>query len=88
MDVSDRRMQVQMTQEAKIASDFLYIRSIFAVVGFVSALTARGVRPTGRVAFLYASFSFFSLPVTLLRVMMTAMMMAMTRKMPTMPLSI
>ena len=85
MDVSDRRMQVQLTQEAKIASDFLYIRAIFAVAGFVSALTARGVRPTGRIAFLYASF--FSLPVTLLRIMMTAMMMAMTRKMPIMPLS-
>ena len=38
MDVSDRRMQVQLTQEAKIASDFSYIRAIFAVVGFVSAL--------------------------------------------------
>ena len=40
MNVSDRRMQVQLTQEAKIASDFLYIRAIFAVVGFVSALAA------------------------------------------------
>ena len=40
MDVSDRRMQVQLTQEAKIASDFLYIRAIFAVAGFVSALRA------------------------------------------------
>ena len=39
MDVSDRRMQVQLTPEAKIASDSLYIRAIFAVVGFVSALT-------------------------------------------------
>ena len=39
MDVSDRRMQVQLTPEAKIASDFLYIRAIFAVVGFVSALS-------------------------------------------------
>ena len=38
MDVSDRRMQVQLTQEARIASDFLYIRAILAVVGFVSAL--------------------------------------------------
>ena len=38
MDVSDRRMQVQLTQEAKIASDFYFIRAIFAVVGFVSAL--------------------------------------------------
>ena len=41
IDVSDRRMQVQLTQEAKIASDFFFIRAIFAVVGFVSALTAR-----------------------------------------------
>ena len=40
MDVSDRRMQVQLTQEAKIASDFSYIRAILAVVGFVSALRA------------------------------------------------
>ena len=38
MDVSDRRMQVQLTQEAKIASDFFFIRAIFAVVGFISAL--------------------------------------------------
>ena len=38
MDVSDRRMQVQLTPEAKIASDFIFIRAIFAVVGFVSAL--------------------------------------------------
>ena len=45
MDVSDRRMQVQLTQEAKIASDFLYIRAIFAVVGFVSALNAPGDAP-------------------------------------------
>ena len=40
MDVSDRRMQVQLTQEAKIATDFHFIRAIFAVVGFVSALRA------------------------------------------------
>ena len=38
MDVSDRRMQVQLTPEAKIATDFLFIGAIFAVVGFVSAL--------------------------------------------------
>ena len=38
MDVSDRRMQVQLTQEAKIASDSFSIGAIFAVVGFVSAL--------------------------------------------------
>ena len=41
MDVSDRRMQVQLTQEARIASDFSYIRAILAVVGFVSALRRR-----------------------------------------------
>ena len=40
MDVSDRRMQVQLTQEAKIVSDFYSIRAIFAFVGFVSALGA------------------------------------------------
>ena len=28
MDVSDRRMQVQLTQEAKIASDFFFIGAI------------------------------------------------------------
>ena len=39
MDVSDRRMQVQLTPEAKIATDFLFIGAIFAVVGFVSALS-------------------------------------------------
>ena len=39
IDVSDRRMQVLLTQEAKIAPDFYFIRAIFAVVGFVSALT-------------------------------------------------
>ena len=38
MDVSDRRMQVQLTQEAKIASYFFFIGAIFAFVGFVSAL--------------------------------------------------
>ena len=42
MDVSDRRMQVQLTPEAKIASDFHFIGAIFAVVGFVSALNASG----------------------------------------------
>ena len=39
MNVSDRRMQVQLTQEAKIVSDFYFIGTIFAVVGFVSALS-------------------------------------------------
>ena len=41
MDVSDRRLQVQMTQEAKIATDFHFIKAIFAVVGFVSAMERR-----------------------------------------------
>ena len=45
MDVSDRRMQVQLTQEAKIASDFFFIGAIFAVVGFVSALSGQGNLP-------------------------------------------
>ena len=39
MDVSDRRLHVQLTQEAKIASDFSLIRAIFAFAGFVSALS-------------------------------------------------
>ena len=37
-DVSDRRLQVQLAQEAKIATDFHFIKAIFAVVGFVSAM--------------------------------------------------
>ena len=45
MDVSDRRMQVQLTQEAKIASDFFFIGAIFAVVGFVSALRGASALP-------------------------------------------
>ena len=40
MDVSDRRLQVQLTPEAKIASDFSLVRAIFVFAGFVSALTA------------------------------------------------
>ena len=42
MDVSDRRLQVQLTQEAKIATDFHFIKAIFAVVGFVSAMAPAG----------------------------------------------
>ena len=49
MDVSDRRLQVQLTQEAKIATDFHFIKAIFAVVGFVSAMK-RPVQ-TGRFRF-------------------------------------
>ncbi len=37
MGVSDRRLHVQLTQEAKNASDFSLIRAIFAFAGFVSA---------------------------------------------------
>ena len=33
MDVSDRRMQVQLTQEAKIASDLNFIQSDFCGCG-------------------------------------------------------
>ena len=45
IDVSDRRLLVQLTQEAKIAPDFSFIRAIFAFAGFVSALSARGPKP-------------------------------------------
>ena len=38
LDVSDRRLQVLLTPEAKIASDFSLVRAIFAFAGFVSAL--------------------------------------------------
>ena len=41
MDVSDHRLHVRLTQEAKIASDFSLIRAIFAFADFVSALTTR-----------------------------------------------
>ena len=53
MDVSDRRLHVQLTQEAKIASDFSLIRAIFAFAGFVSALSA--AERLFRRAFLYKS---------------------------------
>ena len=44
MDVSDRRMQVQLMPEARIATDFFFIGAIFAFVDFVSALSADGFR--------------------------------------------
>ena len=47
MDVSDRRMQVQLTPEAKIASDFSLVRAVFAFAGFVSALGPRLLRGGG-----------------------------------------
>ena len=57
IDVSDRKMQVQLTQEAKIASDFSFIRAIFAVVGFVSALRRfRAAIPVSREAEEAAAF--------------------------------
>ena len=39
IDVSDRGLHVQLTQEAKIAPDFSLFRAIFAFAGFVSALS-------------------------------------------------
>ncbi len=45
MDVSDRRLQAQLTQEAKIATDFYYIRAIFAFAVFVSALRPEAFCP-------------------------------------------
>ena len=41
ISVSDRRLQVKLTQEAKIVSDFSFFRAIFAFAGFVSALNRR-----------------------------------------------
>ena len=41
MDVSDRRLHVQLTLEAKIAPDFSLFRAIFAFARFVSALNHR-----------------------------------------------
>ena len=38
IDVSDRRLLVQLTQEAKIASDFSFFWAIFAFAGFERAL--------------------------------------------------
>ena len=65
MDVSDRRMQVQLTQEAKIASVFLYIRAIFAFVGFVSALGS--VYPRGRRSFFVPKVTMYSVHMRCLR---------------------
>ena len=45
MDVRDRRLQEQLTQEAKIASDFSLIRAIFAFAVFVSALRPEAFCP-------------------------------------------
>ena len=45
IDVSDRRLHVQLTQEAKIASDFSLIRAIFAFAVFVSALRPEAFCP-------------------------------------------
>ena len=39
LNVNDRRLQVQLMQEAKIAPVFLLIWAIFAFAGFVSALS-------------------------------------------------
>ena len=42
LNVSNRRLQVKMTQEAKIVPGSSFIRVIFAFAGFVSALTPLG----------------------------------------------
>ena len=49
LDVSDRRLQVQLTLEAKIAAGCSLVRAIFAFAGFVSAL--RGTGQSGRFLF-------------------------------------
>ena len=49
MDVSDRRLQVQLTLEAKIAAGCSLVRAIFAFAGFVSEL--RGTGQSGRFLF-------------------------------------
>ena len=49
---------MQLTPEAKIASDFYLIRAIFAVVGFVSALTPLGTLAEGGVRHYRPSFYF------------------------------
>ena len=63
MDVSDRRLHVQLTQEAKIASDFSLIRAIFAFAGFVSALSGPNRKGWSRSFALYrlisTSFSYW-----------------------------
>ena len=38
MDVSDRNLQPQLTQQAKMPTDFFISAGIFAFVGFVSGL--------------------------------------------------
>ena len=38
MNVSDRRMPVQMTLQVKIPSNFILLEGIFAFAGFVSGL--------------------------------------------------
>ena len=42
MDVSDRRMQVQLTPEAKIAAEFLFYQSDFCVCGLCQRSEAGG----------------------------------------------
>jgi len=43
MDVSDRRLQVQLTTQTKITSNFSSFEVIFAFVGFVSDLKGNAV---------------------------------------------
>ena len=56
LNVSNRRLQVKMTQEAKIVPGSSFIRVIFAFAGFVSALPPLGagqfVEKNSKTAFL------------------------------------
>ncbi|MBR6766592.1 MAG: hypothetical protein IKM02_01440, partial [Clostridia bacterium] len=50
IDVSDRRLQVWLTQQAKIPSNFTSFEGIFVFAGFVSGLTG-GMKITRRYFF-------------------------------------
>ena len=45
IDVSNRSLQVHLTQQAKIPSNFPLFEGIFAFAGFVSGLNASGALP-------------------------------------------
>ena len=47
MDVSDRRLQALLTQQAKIPSVFLCSEGIFAFAGFVSGLPTPEAKASG-----------------------------------------
>ena len=45
MDVSDRRLQVQLTQEAKIITGFFFYQGNFCVCGLCQRSDGRDKRP-------------------------------------------